>query len=115
MVELIIEKGLFTKKVKDCLELALNEDKNLGKLAGVMKGSKTRETFCEVHKIKINLKLNCNQLHCKECIFDKILKNFSKDNYIIYCPCDKQIPPKEINSLKGMPDYQEFSSRNKRK
>ena len=115
MMDEIIEKGLYSKNIRDLLNMAVQEDAEIIKIPAFKKALDIRETFCEDHKINVNLKLSCGNTHCRDCFFDKILKEFSRKNLKIYCDCGKQIPPKEVDALKSTSDYQQFSLRNKRK
>lgn len=115
MMDEIIEKGLYSKNVRDLLNLAVSKDSELLKVQAFKNALNIRETFCEDHKINVNLTLSCGNTHCRDCFFDRILKEFSRQNLKIYCDCGKQIPPKEVDALKSTSDYQQFSLRNKRK
>lgn len=113
MGQVLVDNGLFTQGVKSALDEAVEEDEFLASLEEVRRMKGIEEVFCEEHRVNVYLKLNCNVKHCAECIFDKILKEFNRNNYKIYCPCGNQIAPKEVDDIKKDFRYQEFYARNR--
>lgn len=113
MVELLIDKGLFTQKIQHALDLAIEEDEYLLNIEGIKKLKEIQDVFCEEHKNNVYVKLNCSVKHCQECIFDKIFREFSRSNFKIYCPCGKQIAPKDVDEIKKDFKYQEYCARSR--
>ena len=112
MAQVLVDNGLFTLRVKAALDEAVEEDEFLASLEGVRKMNGIKDVFCEEHRVNIYLILNCEVRHCQECIFNKILKEFNKHNYQVYCPCGNQIPPKEVDEIKKSQMFLEFYARN---
>lgn len=111
MAGLLIKHKIYSEKVQDQTKRSIQEINYLTEIQEINELLNLKSPFCELHKNSVYIQLFCKNEHCQICIFEKIKKEFRKDNFIIYCMCGVQIPPKIIYEIKQKPEYKEYSSK----
>jgi hypothetical protein len=111
MAAVMVNDKLYSKDIRDQLELAVNEVDSLMRIKEIKDLMNLTPLFCEIHQNSVFISLFCRKQHCRICVYEIIKKKFSRDNFVIYCSCGIQIPPKNIHEIKKEHDYKEFSRR----
>lgn len=105
----ILKHQIYSKKVQSSLESVINSNKNFSQIEEFIKIQQIQPPHCKIHNNFDFMPLFCKKEHCKICVFEKIKKEFRKDNFRIFCWCNIQIPPKLIKEIKQLEGYKEFS------
>lgn len=109
MSETILKHQIYSKKLQTSIESVINANKNFSQFEEFLKIQGIQPPFCQIHNSSDLIPLFCKKEHCKFCVFEKIKKEFRKDNFRLFCWCNIQIPPKLIKEIKEREDYKEFS------
>ena len=109
MAGLLIKHNIYSEKVQGQTKLSIQELNCLTQIQEINDLLNLESLYCQLHQNSIYIQLFCKNEHCQICIFDKIKKEFRKDNFVIYCMCGVQIPPKIIYEIKQKPEYKEYS------
>ena len=105
----IVEKKLFSGEILEAYHNAKQKFPGLTMIPG-LQSIENIQNSCRIHENSEFLKGFCKTMHCKFCIYEIIRTKFSSKNILIYCPCQKQIPPKEIDQLRKTSQYLEYKN-----